>query len=112
MEPTPAELEEEGKSVPHEKDLHPKDAEPPFPTNTSIGYYIAAILSRPTTLEAWMQVVDESETWFEASWKMVEKYGGIQLNPDPVGIERKRGQSIQEKVDLLKATLHLDKGEA
>ncbi len=112
MEPTPAELKEKGKSVTHEKDLHPKDAEPPFPTNTSIGYYIAAILTRPTTLEAWMQAVSESDTWFEASWKMVNEYGGIQLNPDPEQIREKRVEEVKDKLNMLKATSHLNKGEA
>ena len=110
MEPTPGELGEESTS--HEKDLHPQDAEPPFPTNTSIGYYIAAILTRPTTLEAWMRAVAESDTWFEASWRMVNEYGGIQLNPDPTQIREKRKEEVKEKIDMLKATLHLNKGEA
>jgi len=110
LEPTPGELGEEAAS--HEKDLHPQDAEPPFPTNTSIGYYIAAILTRPTTLEAWMRAVAESDTWFEASWKMVNEYGGIQLNPDPKQIREKRIKEVNEKLSMLKATSHLNKGEA
>ena len=119
LDPTPGERSElspeeakRTKSRSSEKDRHPKDAEPPFPTNTSIGYYIAAILNRPTTLEAWIKAVESSDTWFEASLKMVKEYGGIQLNPDPIGIQRERRECLQDKLQLLKAISHLDQGEA
>ena len=119
MKPTPLEREEfssneenPNEETSSEKDLHPKDAEPRFPTNTSVGYYIAAILARPTTLEAWTKAVHDSDTWFEASWRMVQEYGGIQLNPDPVQIKKKRNEERIRKINVLQALSHLNKGEA
>ena len=98
----------------YEKDLHPKDAEPPLPVNTSIGYFIAAILHEPTTLQVWKEVVANSATWDEASEKMVALYGGIQFQANREGIQELK-ESLKSELtisDLIRNASHLPKGEA
>ena len=68
-----------------------------LPSNTTFGYYVAAILLEPISLSEWQDIVMSSETWEEAAVCAVRGFRGFPLIADGLSREVLRGFRDDEK---------------
>lgn len=68
-----------------------------LPTNTTFGYYVAAILLEPITLTEWQGIVLSSDTWEEAAIRAAESYRGFPLVADGLNVDALRGFRRKQK---------------
>ena len=68
-----------------------------LPSNTTFGYYVAAILLKPISLSEWQDIVMSSDTWEEAALSAVRGFRGFPLIADGLSRDALRGFRDDEK---------------
>lgn len=68
-----------------------------LPSNTTFGYYVAAILLEPISLSEWQDIVMSSDTWEEAALSAVRGFRGFPLIADGLSRDVLRGFRDGEK---------------